>query len=279
MASRTVDLRRIVLLGVVLLLAGRGANSQTSDYKIGPQDVLSIGVFGQPSLTGRYSIQADGTFGFPLVGRIHAAGLTVDAVEKEIASKLADKFVRDPRITVSVDEYRSQRIFVMGEVRQPGAYPLTRETTLIEVLARAGSTTPEAGGEVLIVRGSGDAASKAPAIPDAKSTSDAIRIDLKELQTGRVPNPSTLKDGDTVFVPRGERIYVLGHVRSPGAYTLQRNMTVLEALALAGGASDRGAVNRLKISRTVGGKTREISAASSDLMQPGDTLIVPERYF
>jgi polysaccharide export outer membrane protein len=262
-----------ILVGSDWVLAGE------NDYTIGPQDVLSVSVYGQPTLTGRYSVQADGTFGFPLIGRIRAAGLTVDAVEKEIGDRLSDRFVKDPRVTVSVDEYRSQRIFVMGEVRQPGAYPLNRETTLLEVLARAGSATPDASGEVLLVRPSGAVTVSQPTLPDQTPGSNVVKIDLKDLQTGKLQNLATLRDGDTVFVPRGERIYILGHVRSPGAYTLQRNMTVLEALATAGGATDRGATNRLKVSRTVGGKTREVNVKLTDLVQAGDTIIVPERYF
>jgi polysaccharide export outer membrane protein len=218
-----------------------------------------------------------------LIGRLNAAGLTIEAVEKEVRRRLADEnYVREPKVTVSVDEYRSQRLFVMGEVRAPGAYPLTRETTLIEVLARAGSTTAEAAGVVVIMRPSTNASRNQPTTSNqgvAGPATEVLRIDLKELQTGQLQSNPALRDGDTVFVPRGERIYIFGHVRAPGAYALQRNMTVLEALAVAGGVTDRGATNRVRISRMVNGKKHEIGTKLTELVQPGDTLIVPERFF
>jgi polysaccharide biosynthesis/export protein len=88
-----------------------------------------------------------------------------------------------------------------------------------------------------------------------------------------------LRDGDTIFVPKAESVYVYGQVRSPGAYALQQSQTtVLQALSLAGGATDRGAVNRVRIVRIVNGEKVELKVKLSDLVRPGDTLIVPERY-
>src|SRR5581483_730694 len=106
-----------------------------------------------------------------------------------------------------------------------------------------------------------------------------VRIDLGQLQQGVMSQNAWLQDGDTVFVPRAETIYVFGQVRSPGAYALRRDTTVVQALALAGGVTDRGATGRIRIIRIEKDKRREISAHLDDKVQPHDTIVVPERYF
>src|SRR5690242_3937213 len=106
-----------------------------ADYVIGPQDVLAITVFDQNDLSGRYAVETDGTFTFPLIGRVTASGSTLREFENELKRRLADGYFKNPQLTVSVEQYRSQRVFVMGEVRQPGPVPLTGGMTLIEALA------------------------------------------------------------------------------------------------------------------------------------------------
>ena len=250
----------------------------TSDYVIGPQDVVTIQVYDQADLGGKYSVEADGTFSFPLIGRVKAGGQTLRALEQDLRSKLADGYFRNPQVTVAIEQYRSQRVFVMGEVRQPGPVPLTGGMTLIEALARAGSTTATASGEVAIVRGSqGDV--RGPVLPDQNSGSDVFRASIKELEGGALSQNLELRDGDTVFVPRAETIYVFGQVRTPGAYGVQPNMTVLQALSLAGGVTEHGAAGRIRVVRSEDGAKKEIKVKLTDLVRPGDTVIVPERFF
>ena len=116
-------------------------------------------------------------------------------------------------------------------------------------------------------------------LPDQRSGAEVIRADIKALQSGRLSENAALRDGDTIFVPRAELVYVFGHVHSPGAYTLQRGVTVLQALSLAGGVTDRGATGRIRIARVVDGKKNEERVKLDDKVQPGDTIIVPERFF
>jgi polysaccharide export outer membrane protein len=151
--------------------------------------------------------------------------------------------------------------------------------TLIEVLARAGSTTEHAAGEALIVRSTDGGQTTGPVLPDQKSGVDVTRVDIKALQSGRLSENATLRDGDTIFVPRAELVYVFGQVHSPGAYTLQRDVTVLQALSLAGGVTDRGATGRIRIARIVDGKRTEVRVKLEDMVLAGDTIIVPERFF
>jgi polysaccharide biosynthesis/export protein len=267
-------------VGLLLALLGfaSGTRAQSAaDYVIGAQDVLNIQVFDQADLGGKYTVETDGTFSFPLIGRIKAGGLTLRGFETELRTKLADGYFRNPQVSVGVEQYRSQRVFVMGEVRAPGPVALTGGMTLIEALARAGSTMPTSSGEVAIVRAPQGA--KGPTVPDQESGSEVFRASIRSLESGSMTQNIELRDGDTIFVPRAETIYVFGQVKNPGGYGVQKDTTVLQALSLAGGITDNGAMNRVKISRTVNGQKVDIKVKLTDLVKPGDTIVVPERIF
>ena len=248
-----------------------------SDYVIGPQDVLTIQEFDQADLSGKYTVEADGTFTFPLVGRVKAGGMTLRNFEAELRKKLADGYFKNPQVSVAVEQYRSQRVFVMGEVRNPGPVALTGDMSLVEALSRAGSTLPSASGEVAIVRAPKD--SKGPTLPDPNKAADIVHVTIRELESGAAKHNIELHDGDTIFVPRAESVYVFGQVKSPGAYSIQRDTTVLQALSLAGGVTENGAMNRIRIMRLVGGEKKEIKVKLTDIVRAGDTIIVPEKFF
>src|SRR5262249_4401493 len=125
--------------------------------------VLAITVVDQPQVTGKYIVRADGTFTLPLIGRLQAGGLSVQAVEDDVRERLAKGYLKNPQVGVSVDQYRSQQIFVIGEVRQPGTLQFTGSMSVIEALARVGSTTERAGNEAIIVHSANGAASVADA--------------------------------------------------------------------------------------------------------------------
>src|SRR5207249_1439711 len=165
-----------------------------------------------------------------------------------------------------------------GEVRMPGPYPLSGEMNLVEALARAGSTLPTASGEAVIVH-AGDSAS-GPTLPTQDDAKDIVRVNLRDLENGIFSQNTVLRDGDTIFVPRAESIYVFGQVKNPGAYPLQqKNTSVLQALSLAGGVSDRGSTSRIRIVRIVKGDKKEVGVKLTDVVLPGDTIVVPERFF
>jgi len=278
-APRHTVLRTAVTLALLLACLAHPAGFQSAgDYTIGPQDVLAIQVFDQADLGGRYTVEADGTFTFPLIGRVKAGGMSLRAFEAELKRRLADGYFRNPQVSVGVEQYRSQRIFVMGEVRTSGPVPLTGGMTLIEALARAGSTLPSASGEVAVVRAP-DGAKAAPVLPGQEAAAVVFRVNIRDLEAGALKQNIALMDGDTIFVPRAETIYIFGQVRSPGAYAIQKDTTVLQALSLAGGVTDNAAMNRIKIVRIVKGVTKELKVKSTDIVKPGDTLKVPERYF
>jgi polysaccharide export outer membrane protein len=276
MARRPAALLAL-LIAVLSTLVPAPAAAQ-SDYVVGAGDVLSITIYGQPTLTGTFSVETDGTFVYPLIGRVDAGGQTLRAVEQLLTGRLLDGYLKHPEVSVSVEEHNSKRIFVMGEVRQPGEYTLKGDTSLIEALARAGATTPEAGAEVIVLRQPAGAAG-GPVLPEDERASEVTRVSLERLQGGEAAQNVRVRDGDTIFVPRGEKVFVYGHVRAPGAYAMQKDMTVLQALSVAGGVTERGAANRVRVARLVNGERNETDIELGDRIQPGDTIIVPERYF
>jgi polysaccharide export outer membrane protein len=273
---KTMFVRATVLFASALLLLAAAVAAQT-DYRIGPQDVLTVTVFGEADLSGKYTVEQDGTFTFPLIGRVKAAGSTMREFEQELKKLLAKDFLKNPSVSITMETYRSQRILVMGEVRSPGEYLLTGDMTLLAALARAGGTSPAASREAVIVRSARRVASSG----DGGSGGDAevIRVDLTDLQGGNMALNITLQDGDTVNVPKAQSVFVTGQVKQPGAYAVERGTTVLQVLSLAGGLGERGADSRIKIQRMVKGKLKEIKAKLTDVVEPGDTVIVPEKFF
>jgi len=151
---------------------------------------------------------------------------------------------------------------------------------VIEALARAGSTTNDAAEEVMIVRPSAGAAGTGPVMPDQQKDATVIRVNVRDLQAGKLSQNVGLRDGDTLVVPRAQSVFVFGQVKTPGAYSITHGTTVLQALSLAGGVTDRGSTGRVYIVRTeADGKKRETKVKLTDAVQPGDTLVVKERFF
>src|SRR5207248_6861174 len=195
----------------------------------------------------------------------------------EVKTRLVgDGYFRNPQITVAVDTYKSQKVFIVGEVRTPGTYPLSGDMNLVEALARAGSTLPTASDEAVIVHPEAGQETSGPTLPTQEDAANVIHVDLRTLQNGGFSQNAALRDGDTIFVPRAESVYVFGQVKNPGAYALQqRDTTVLQALSLAGGVVDRGSTTRIRIVRIVNQEKTEVRVKLSDVVKPGDTIIVP----
>jgi len=275
------------LQGAVLPPAEPGDDVLASrQYRLGPDDVLRVTVHGHPDLTQELVVEPDGNIDFPLIGRLPAGELTPRELEAAIGERLARGFVSDPQVRVVIHLYRSKTVLVMGELTRPGTYPLPEGRTLLEVLSRAGPLLTSAGAEVFVLRpraGSGRTAGPAavPAGPDApggpEGQGEVIRVDLQELQSGLLTQNPVLRPSDTVFVPKAARVFVSGEVRQPGAYTVLRGTTVRQAITLAGGFAERAARGRVRILRTVEGRTTELQAALEDPVSAGDTLVVEKK--
>jgi len=250
------------------------------EYLINVQDTVNVTVWENADLTGKFVVQPDGVITLPLVGRIKAAGLSVRNFEAQLTRALADGFLIEPRVAVTLEQQRGSRVFIFGAVSSPGAYAMPEGQTLIEALVKAGYASAS---QVVVVRPKRPSAG--PTMPENAGDAEVIRVNLKELEKdveqGSLARNIPLHDGDTIFIPRSDptRIFVSGQVRTPGAYSITENTTVLQALTLAGGVTESAAINRLRIMRIVDGKQKTITVKITDVVQPGDTLVVPERYF
>lgn len=255
---------------------GAPVEEEGRDYRIGPEDVVRIAVYGHPDLTQTVAVQADGTFVFPLLGRVSAADLAPPELERRLADLLGRDYVREPQVAVSVQQYRSKVVFLVGEVARPGLYPLVGTRRLLEVLAKAGPMSASAGTEVVIVRSrSGEAR---PVLPSEVATgggggaAEVIRVDLRAIQAGDLDQNVPLLPRDTVFVPAAPRVFVSGRVPDPGGYPFAPGTTVRQAVGLAGGSAR--SASRVRVLREVEGRAREVSVGLDDLVQAGDTVIV-----
>ena len=255
-------------------VAQDAAPSAAPDYVVGAPDVLMITVWKQLDLSGKFEAAQDGTIIYPLLGSVQVAGKRVPAIEKELTAALADGFVRAPQVTVAIDAFRSQQVFVLGEVKAPGPVPLTGGMTLIEALVRGGSFSESLGGEVIVSRLPGGAAGRPRYFPGADGAVEVQRVDLRDLRAGKMAQNIPLQNGDTVFVTRAETVFIEGQVGTPGVFVMEKGMTVLRLISLAGGATAIGAPNRARVRRIVDGKVTNERVKLTDLVEPGDTVIV-----
>lgn len=241
---------------------------------IGPGDLIEVRVFGAPELTQEVRINASGEAMFALIGPVRIGGLTQFQAQKTLEAKLKDGgFLRDPHVTLFTKDYASQGVSVLGEVQRPGVYPVLGPRRLFDVLSLAGGSTQRAGKMVTVTHRSD---------PD-KPTQVEISTDPSK----SLANNVEIFPGDTVVVSRAGVIYVVGSVARPSGFTMDNNerLTVLEAIALAGGTSSTAALNNAKILRKNANGVEEIatplkpilSAKSQDVpLKPGDILFVPD---
>jgi polysaccharide export outer membrane protein len=223
-----------------------------------------VNVYGHEDLSQTVVVQPTGVFVFPLIGAVEAATATPQEVEGRIAARLSKGLIREPRVSVVVQDYKSQAVHVVGQIARPGTYPLTGRTTVVELLARAGPLSPQAGTEVVVV---------------GPGTAGVRRVDLAALQEGQLDRNLVLTAGDTLFVPEAERIFVTGEVRHPGAFAFRAGLTVRQAVSLAGGFSEDASTGGARVVRTTGNKAQTTKVKLDDEVRPGDTILIKAKLF
>jgi polysaccharide export outer membrane protein len=256
---------------------GEAAGAVTQpNYQIGSQDELRVTVFEADGLTGVYRVDDDGFITFPLLGRIEVSGMTLTAAQERIRQLLMNGYIRNPQVRVDVQEYKSQSVFVSGEVRAPAEIRMTGGMTLLKALAQAGSPMSSASSELTIAR----QRRPAPGAPPLASepATDVIRVNWRDLQTGKAADVA-LQDGDVIFVPKAQTFFIQGFVRNGGSYVLEPGTTVEQAIAIAGGLTERGTNRGIKATRIVNGKSVEVSLILSDRVQAGDVITIKQRLF
>jgi len=238
-------------------------------YQIGPQDQLKITVLDEPDLSTTYRVDADGSITMNYIGKVQAAGLTLPELQERVRSGLAAGFLRNPQVRVEIESYKSQSVLISGEVRQPGKVTMTGAMTVLEALAAAGSALPTASSELTIAH-----AKK----PNDPGDATLAHVNWKDLQLGRGLDVA-LQDGDIVNVPKAQTFYITGQVRNPGNFVLEPGMTVQQAIALAGGLTDRGSDRRITASRLVKGKLTDVGLKMEDRVMANDVITVNQRLF
>ncbi len=241
----------------------------SKDYVIGISDVLLIEIWQQSELTKQAKVTQDGSFSYPLLNTVKASGLTVAELEAEL-----------PQVTVSVQQYASKSVYLLGAVRRVGEYPLKVRTTLLEIITQAGGLTEDAGLTCIVIRPKEKRETASPVMPQQAEQEEAVSVNLKDLMKGDLVQNVELQDGDTVFVPRSQNYFVFGEVQKPGKYKYDTGITVLKAITEAGGPTEKAAsLKRVRIIREQGGKKIRIPAHSTDNLKPQDIVIVPETFF
>ncbi len=252
-----------------------------SDYRIGRQDLLELKVFDLKELDQTVRVADDGSITLPLLGRLEVAGLTKGELEALIARLLEERYVRNPQVTIFVKEYQSKKVAVSGAVKKPDTYEMLGEKTLLEMISLAGGLDRDLGKEIIIFRPQEDGTQR-------------IAVDLDKLVYEADPALNVaVRPGDIVYVPAVEkgRIFVTGAVKAPNLYEVPRSepVTVLKAVTLGGGTTDRASQSRVQIIRTgpdgqritipVNLKKVKRGKAEDPVLQKDDLVLVPESFF
>lgn len=257
-----------LFLGIISFFPGP---VYSQDYIVGEGDVLKIAVYGHEDLSTIERVSGNGTINFPLIGNVVVSGLSVSQVSEEISRLLADGYIVLPQVSIFIEEFRSQKTVIMGEVIKPGLYELKGNTSFLELISMAGGLTVDAGDTAIIKR---------KGSPDAED--ENIRtIDLQRLlEEGDTSENIRMLDGDSVYISRAGLFYVTGEVKKPDAYKHKEGTTVIQAITMAGGLTDKAAAGRIRIIRKEDKTERVIKRVKMDeLVLPDDVVVVPESYF
>jgi len=278
MRKASFFLALLIALGVVLPGVLRAADEETlpaatvtpQDYRLRSDDVIDVTVLGQAELNKTLTILPDGTIHYPYLGKVKAAGLTVDQLRARILTGLEDLY-NNLEVTVSVKSLRVDKISVLGAVKTPGAFELRRGMTVMNAIAMAGGLVqkPEQVRAALVREGA------------------AQPIDLKRLLNDKDPALNVLLEPDDMLLLQEmetSRIHILGAVSKPGPYELPAGGGLLEALATAGGATDKAALSKAAVLRDdmkIPVNLRAIIAGTPDpnanlALRPGDIITIPE---
>ena len=243
-----------------------------SSLKLGPGDLIEINVFGVPDIATKARISGSGDIYMPLIDYVHVADLTTDEAQELIQKRLEDGgFVRAPHVSIFVDEASSKAITMVGELAHPGPYTIAGDRTLFDMISAAGGLSDKAGRLVTIIHRDD---------PEHK-----IELQLSANLAEDTQNNVDVIPGDTIIVSRAGIVYVVGDVQHPVGFMIEDNsLSVLKALALAGGSTRTSSLNKTKILRQTTNGIQEIQvplkkilyAKAPDIpLVKGDVLFVP----
>ncbi len=286
------------------------ASTQHGDYLIGPEDLLEISVLEAPDFNRVIRVSDDGAVSLALLGSIQAAGLTPRELQRVLEDRLRQTYMKEPQVSVFVQEMKSHPVSVIGAVEKPGVYQIRNAKTLIEILSMAQGLAVDAGDTIVVVRHPGDPANPALAAlsssrptlasatpptetavsdpgpsglaADETSGAESISIHLKDLLDSGNPHSNVLVyPGDQVKVARAGIVYVVGQVHKPGGFVVKtnENISVLQAIALAEGMTpnSKGKEARIILAGGTNGPPKEVPINLDKIMagKATDPLLKP----
>jgi polysaccharide export outer membrane protein len=244
-------------------------STQIPQAMLGPGDTVRVVVLENPELTTEARLSVQGTVGLPLIGEVSVGNRsTTDAANVISDSYRKGRYLRDPHVSVSLIETRSQRVLVLGHVIKPGQYPLDGSSDrLTDILALAGGRAENGADTVVVTRRDGEP--------------HRIEVDIARMyRDGDLTRDIKLQTGDVVFVPEAPVFYVYGAVQRAGVYRLEPATTVRAALSVGGGLTPRASQRSIRIHRKMpDGSTRELNAKLADRIEANDVIFVKERLF
>lgn len=251
---------------LIVLLASLLTSAAALEYQIGAGDVVRINVYDHPDLATTVRVDNEGSVLFPLAGKTIIGGLSTSQASDVIAKKLDGVYIVNPQVAVFVEEFKSKKVVVLGEVIRPGLYELTGETQVLELISQAGGLSKNAGQTATLRRA------------EDSGQAQESSINIKEL----LENGSDLQlmDGDTLTVEKAGVVYVTGEVRRPAAYALDSDTTVIKAITMAGGFTELAAQSKVKIIRKRNGQEHVLEKVSlHEKLISNDVMVVPESFF
>lgn len=262
------------LLAVFLIALGLAGGAQAAEggreYLLGPGDIVRISVFQNPDLTTESRVSEQGTLSFPLLGAVAVGGLSPADAERLIARRLRDGgFVREPQVNVLPIQIRGSQVSVLGQVNRAGRFALEpANLRLADVLAMAGGVAPT-GADIVVLIG------------EREGKPIRREIDLPALFSGADEGGNiALAGGDIIYVQRAPVYYIYGEVNRPGAFRLERDMSVMQALATGGGTTIRGTIRGLRVHRRgADGRVEVFEPGLDDLLKADDVIYVKESLF
>jgi polysaccharide export outer membrane protein len=255
------------ITAAMLVLACSFAGAE--EVPLGAGDVLRVSVHGNPDLSLETRVSEAGGITFPLLGEVSVGGLTVAAAEKKISGLLeSGGYLKKAQVNIMVSLLASQQVSVLGQVNRPGRYPVDGKRSVLDMLALAGGISADGADTVSVVRTRGGKTTRA--------TIDVVQM----VRSGALDADLEVAGSDMIFVERAPRFYIVGEVQRPGAFRIERGMTVLQALSAGGGLTARGSNNGLRITRRdASGKPVTFEVKHSDLVQVDDVITVRESWF
>ena len=285
-----------LFIPLYLLVCLEPLQAQTTAYRIGPRDVLTLTIYagGKKQQESPLTVSFQGLINVPYIGNIKAAGLTIPQLEKLIKEPLAADFFVNPSINIVITGYHSLHYYISGSIGSPGLYEMKSEATLLELIAKAGGVSGQHGSVAYILHPSTNHVSPEKENHSLFSDKNPVKINIKKLLDGDMSQNIVLLSGDMVYIPpqtsldmAESKIYLEGEVKSPGVYDYQEGLTALNACIMAGGFSKFAAPNRARIIRQNGEKQIIIKINLNDVqkgkipdteIKAGDRIHIPETW-